>query len=134
MQSSVAQWHSGMTTEERLATAEARSAELAALLAQQRASIRALEGRLVQSPARNLLARLLLDEAAVLAFLEELAIPFDYNQVERDVRRVKLQQEVSGDFRSDRGADAFARIRGYLSTLCKQGHARLAALQATFIG
>ncbi len=34
-------------------------------------------GRLAQSPARNLLERLLLDQEAVLAFLDDLAIPFD---------------------------------------------------------
>lgn len=91
-------------------------------------------GRLAQSPARNLLARLLLDEDQVLAFLEDLRIPFDNNQAERDLRGLKMQQKVSGCFRSDGGAHAFARIRGYLSTLRKQGLARLAALQAVFTG
>lgn len=91
-------------------------------------------GRLAQSPARNLLARLLLQEDQVLAFLDDLTIPFDNNQAERDLRGLKMQQKVSGCFRSDGGADAFARIRGYLSTLRKQGHARLAALQAVFTG
>jgi hypothetical protein len=33
-----------------------------------------------------------------------------------------------------RGAAAFARIRGYLSTLGKQGQALLAALEALFAG
>jgi hypothetical protein len=90
-------------------------------------------GRLKQSPMRNLLERLLLGQEQVLAFLDDLTIPFDNNQAERDLRMLKVQQKVSGSFRSPRGAAAFARLRGYLSTLCKQGHALLAALEALFI-
>jgi transposase len=91
-------------------------------------------GRLAQSPARNLLERLLLRQDQVLAFLDDLAIPFDNNQAERDLRGLKVQQKVSGCFRSDWGADAYATIRGYLATLRKQGEPLLAALQTVFVG
>lgn len=91
-------------------------------------------GRIAQSPARNLLERLALGREEVLAFLGDLAIPFDNNQAERDLRLLKVQQKVSGCFRSPAGADAFARIRGYLSTLNKQGVALLAALETVFTG
>jgi transposase len=91
-------------------------------------------GRLAQSPARNLLERLALGQEQVLAFLDDLAIPFDNNQAERDLRGLKVQQKVSGCFRSDAGADAFARLRGYLATLRKQGQALLAALETVFAG
>jgi transposase len=91
-------------------------------------------GRLAQSPARTLLERLAFGQEQVLAFLNDLAIPFDNNQAERDLRGLKVQQKVSGCFRSDSGADAFACLRGYLTTLCKQGHALLAALASVFTG
>jgi transposase len=94
-------------------------------------------GRLAQSPARNLLERLVLGQDQVLgiwAFLAELAIPFDNNQAERDLRGLKIQQKVSGCFRSNAGADAFACLRGYLATLRKQGQALLTALETVFAG
>jgi len=91
-------------------------------------------GRLKQTPARNLLERLLLQRDEVLAFLDDLVIPFDNNQAERDLRDLKVQQKVSGCFRSERGADAYARIRGYLATLRKQGQSLLAALDTVFAG
>jgi transposase len=70
----------------------------------------------------------------VLAFLDDLTIPFDNNQAERDLRSFKVQQKISGCFRSDPGALAYARIRGYLATLRKQGRALLAALETVFAG
>jgi transposase len=48
-------------------------------------------GHRVQPPARNPLERLLLRQDEVLAFLDDLAIPFDNNQVERDLRGLKGQ-------------------------------------------
>ena len=91
-------------------------------------------GRVKQSTARNLLSRLRKHQYAVWAFLEDLRVAFDNNQAERDLRMVKVQQKVSGCFRSFAGAQAFARIRGYLSTLRKQNLPLLAALEATLLG
>ncbi len=91
-------------------------------------------GRSKQSPARNLLERLWLGQTQVLAFLDDLAIPFDNNQAERDLRLLKTQQKISGCFRSGAGADAFARLRSYLSTLRKQGVALLDALRTLVAG
>ncbi|HEY6409137.1 MAG TPA: IS66 family transposase [Ktedonobacteraceae bacterium] len=92
------------------------------------------KGRVKQSAARNLLDRLRKHQKAVFCFLEDLRVDFDNNQAERDLRMIKVQQKVSGCFRSLAGAQAFSRIRGYGSTLRKQGLPLLPALQATLSG
>jgi transposase len=91
-------------------------------------------GRCKQSDARNLLDRLRKHQKAVFCFLEDLRVDFDNNLAERDLRMIKVQQKVSGCFRSLAGAQAFSRIRGYLSTLRKQGLPLLSALQTTLGG
>jgi len=92
------------------------------------------KGRIKQSAARNLLDRLRKHQQAVFCFLEDLRVEFDNNLAERDLRMLKVQQRVSGCFRSLTGAHAFSRIRGYASTLRKQRLPLLPALQATLCG
>jgi transposase len=91
-------------------------------------------GRDKQGSARNLLLRLDQNQSAVLAFLSDFSVPFDNNLAERDLPMMKVKQKVSGGFRSQEGADAFNRIRGYISTLRKQGHKVLSALHDVFSG
>lgn len=51
----------------------------------------------------------------------------------RDLRMNKLQQKISG-FRTDAGAQRFARLRGFISTVRKQGLNVLEALSQVFDG
>lgn len=55
-----------------------------------------------------------------LAYTRDLTLPFDNNQAERDLRMIKLQAKISGEFRNPTGAARFATIRSYISTNRKQ--------------
>jgi transposase len=91
-------------------------------------------GRLKRSKARNLLERLRDFEQDVLRFMEVESIPFTNNQGENDLRMTKVQQKISGCFRSMEGAKIFCRVRSYLSTCRKQGMTATHALTLLFLG
>lgn len=82
----------------------------------------------------NLLDAFLHRAEQVLAFLDDLTVPFTNNLAERDLRMIKVQQKISGTFRSPLGLEAFCAIRSYLSTMRKQGRPLLEAMQAAFAG
>jgi transposase len=76
-------------------------------------------GRPKHTKAQNLLLRLQEHETAVLAFLRDFRVPFTNNQAEQDLRMMMVQQKISGAFRTFHGAQTFARVRAYLSTVRK---------------
>ena len=57
-------------------------------------------------------------------------MPFINNLAEQDGRMMKVQQEISGGFRSKDGAKDFAVIRSVLSTARKQGWNMLQTLNS----
>ncbi|MDQ3258142.1 MAG: IS66 family transposase [Acidobacteriota bacterium] len=86
-----------------------------------------------RDPASPLIRRLQTKRDQILRFMTDFRVPFDNNGSERDIRMTKLQQKISGCFRTPEGAQAFCRIRSYLSTARKQGHSPLAALEQAFV-
>ena len=89
-------------------------------------------GRPARGPAGSLLARLETHRADVLRFATDFTVPFDNNQAERDIRMVKLQQKISGGWRSDTGAEAFLDVRSYLNTARKNGQSAMVVLRDLF--
>lgn len=92
------------------------------------------QGRPKKPKARNLAERFDQQRTKILAFLDDFNVPFDNNLAERDLRMLKVQQKISGCFRSWDGAMYAAAIRSYLSTMRKQGHNPLHLLRELFAG
>lgn len=65
--------------------------------------------------------RLMKYRHGIFTFLFHPDVPPDNNASERAIRNIKVKQKVSGEFRSDRGADIFAIIRSVVDTILKKG-------------
>ncbi|MGH9153638.1 MAG: IS66 family transposase [Acidimicrobiales bacterium] len=84
--------------------------------------------------AYNLLRRFDTQRADICRYWVNPAVSFDNNAAERDLRMVKLQQKVSGCFRTMAGAKAFCAVRSYLHTARKHGLQHLDVLTRLFQG
>jgi len=91
-------------------------------------------GRIKKTKSRNLLERLRDYEQDALRFMDNDHVPFSNNLGENDIRMTKVQQKISGCFRSIDGAQIFCRVRSYLSTCRKQGVKASQALDMLFSG
>ncbi len=91
-------------------------------------------GRVARSKTRNLLERLMEYKVETLRFMEDRRVPFTNNLGEKDIRMTKVQQKISGCFRSMDGAKTFCRVRSYLSTCQKNGVNPADALALIFEG
>jgi transposase len=87
-----------------------------------------------KTKAHNLLIRLERYQPDVLRFAHDFRVPFSNNQAEQDIRMVKLQQKISGCWRTTTGAQRFLTIRSYLSSARKHGIGALHALDALSAG
>jgi transposase len=92
------------------------------------------KGRIKKSKSRNLLERLRDYERETLRFMDNDLVSFSNNLGENDIRMTKVQQKISGRFRSMQGAQIFCRVRSYLSTCRKQGLKASHALDLLFNG
>ncbi len=93
---------------------------------------KAKQGRQPRRTGHNLLLRLFHYKEDVLRFLHDPEVPFTNNDAERDLRMMKCKQKVSGGFRTTQGAEHFARIRGFISTVRKQGFNVFSSIQTIF--
>jgi hypothetical protein len=92
------------------------------------------QGRPKLGTAGSLLRRLDIYQHDVLRFATDFDVPFDNNQAERDIRMIRIQQKISGSWRSEAGADAYLAVRSYLSTARKQHRNAIEVLRDLFTG
>ena len=69
----------------------------------------------------NLALRFQTYKAAYLLFLNDLDVPFTNNEAERDLRKTKVRQKISGCFRTEAGAENFCTLRTVIETARKRG-------------
>jgi len=91
-------------------------------------------GRKKNSKAGNLVTRLRDYSHEVLRFVRDFRVDFTNNTAEKDLRMMKVQQKISGTFRSWQGAIAFCRIRSYIATCRKRNVNVIDALSRVFDG
>jgi len=85
-----------------------------------------------KSQSQKLLERLTKYKDGYLGFAYYDNIPFTNNQAERDIRPIKVQQKISGTFRTQKGADNYLGIMSIISTLNKQKMPVLESLRKIF--
>jgi transposase len=94
--------------------------------------INKIRGRPARGKARCLVDRLDGRREEALAFMYDFDVPFDNNLAERDGRMAKVQQKISGTFRSVEMAKAFCRIRSFISTVRKRSLNMLESIETIF--
>jgi len=92
------------------------------------------KGRYKRTRGRNLVERLIRKKDAVLAFAFNKEVPFTNNLAERDIRPAKVKQKISNCFRTFKGAEIYARIEGFISTVRKNKRCVFPELCTTFEG
>ena len=90
--------------------------------------------RIKKTKERNLLERLRDFEDDTLRFMIDSEVPFTNNRGENDIRMTKVQQKISGCFKSVEGAKIFCRVRSYLLTAQKHKITPTEALKTLFGG
>jgi len=87
-----------------------------------------------QGPARNLALRLHQRNDEFLRFATDFTVGFSNNTAEQAIRMIKTKTKVSGGFRTLVDAQTFLALRGYISTVRKNGLRAMAALRDALTG
>jgi transposase len=91
-------------------------------------------GRKKKGKVLSLVERLAAYKESICLFIKNIAVPFDNNQAERDIRMIKTKTKVSGCFRSLDGARDYLKIMSYVGTAKKQKLNAYEAIRRAILG
>ena len=93
------------------------------------------ENNAVYEDERKLLSRFeeVKEKKEILYFIKDFKIPSTNNQIETDLRPIKIKQKI-GQFRSESGAELYAEIRSCINTYKKQDYSPFDMLLKGFEG
>ena len=91
------------------------------------------KGYTAKKEERRLLNRLKKYKEEHLLFLKDLRVPFTNNMSERDLRKCKNRQKISGGFRSIDGCDMYCKIMSVVETWKREGKNLLEEMKKNFI-
>lgn len=86
-----------------------------------------------QNKLRAFHKRMIKHKEYILTFLHHFHVPPDNNASERAIRNVKVKQKVSGQFKTEHGAQIYAVIRSVTDTCIKNGQNILDAFKTIAI-
>lgn len=69
-----------------------------------------------------------------LMFLHDFSVPFDNNISEKDLRKAKNRQKMSGGFRKESGNEMYCSIMSIIETLKKREMGIIENIKKLFIG
>ena len=78
-------------------------------------------GRLKKGKIRCLLERFQDCKADILRFATDWRVPYTNNAAEQAIRFARVKEKVSGCFRTEKGAEQFARVLSFISTAVRHG-------------
>ena len=78
-------------------------------------------GRLKKGKIRCLLERFQDCKADILRFAADWRVPYTNNAAEQAIRFARVKEKVSGCFRTEKGAEQFARVLSFISTAVRHG-------------
>ncbi len=78
-------------------------------------------GRLKKGKIRCLLERFQDCKEDILRFATDWRVPYTNNAAEQAIRFARVKEKVSGCFRTEKGAEQFARVLSFISTAVRHG-------------
>ena len=79
------------------------------------------QGKFAKKEEKKLLNRLEKYKENHLLFLKDFSVPFENNMSERDLRKCKNRQKMSGGFRKSKGHEMYCTIMSVIETSKRNG-------------